>query len=125
VPYQDEQDPQYDREPSEDPPAAYRAVSAATLVAVRPGGGTSQLVHPEGVEVWDIDVAHDLVVGGRFGGPSRHPSAFPAASWFYWLVVTPVVGLLVLLVLLIAFVRRRRIRRIAGARRTPRIRVSE
>ncbi|MEV0731370.1 hypothetical protein [Polymorphospora sp. NPDC050346] len=38
-------------------------------------GGTTQLIRQEGVWVWDIDVAHDLVVDGRFGGPSSKPTA--------------------------------------------------
>ncbi|BCJ63689.1 hypothetical protein GCM10009779_46760 [Polymorphospora rubra] len=106
VTYQDEHHPYYDREPSIEAPAAYRAVSAAKLLAVRPGGGTTQLIRQEGVWVWDIDVAHDLVVDGRFGGPSPEPTAFPAAWWLYCLVLTPTVGLLLLVVLVVRWRRR-------------------
>ncbi|MEN3310473.1 MAG: hypothetical protein V7603_6675 [Micromonosporaceae bacterium] len=114
VTYQDQHDPYYDREPSMDVPAAYRTVSAAILLAVRSGGGTTQLIRPEGVQVWDIDVAHDLVIDGRFGGPSSQPAAFPAAWWLYWLVLTPTAGLLLLVVLLVRW------RRHAGRRRPAR-----
>jgi len=33
-------------------------------------------------EVWDIDVARNLIVEGRFGGPSPQPNMFPAPWWF-------------------------------------------
>jgi hypothetical protein len=107
VAYQD-QDLSYDQRPSMDLPAAYRTVTAATLLAVRPGGGTTQLIRPEGVEVWDIDVAHDLLLDGRFGGPSPEPGAFPPARWLYWLVLTPIAGLAGLALLVVLLVRSRR-----------------
>lgn len=108
VTYQDEDDPYNDREPSMEVPAAYRTVSAADLLAVRPGGGTTQLIRPEGVQIWDVDVAHDLVVDGRFAGPSPEPAAFPAARWLYWLVLTPTAGLLLLVVVVVTWWRRAR-----------------
>ena len=114
VTYQDEDDPHYNREPSMDVPAAYRTVSAANLLAMRPGGGTIQLIRPEGVQIWDIDVAHDLVVDGRFGGPSPEPAAFPAAWWLYWLALTPTAVLLLLVGVVVT--RRRRTRRWRPAR---------
>ncbi|MER7001496.1 hypothetical protein ABT297_00350 [Dactylosporangium sp. NPDC000555] len=111
VAYQDEHNPHYDRDPSIDPPAGYRTVSKADLLAVRPGGGTTQLIRPEYVFIWDIDVAHDLVVDGRFGGPSPAPAAFPAARWLYWLVLTPTTGLLLLVAAVVWWWRRVRRRR--------------
>ncbi|UWZ39545.1 hypothetical protein Drose_15695 [Dactylosporangium roseum] len=114
VTYQNQQGPDYDREPSLELPTAYRTVSAANLLAVRPGGGTTQLIHPEGVQIWDIDVAHDLVLDGRFGGPSPKPAVFPAAGWLYWLVLTPTAGLLLIVVLIVRW--RRRARRWRPAR---------
>jgi hypothetical protein len=105
VTYQD----QHDETPSQDVPAAYRTVTAANLLAMRPGGGTTRLIHPQGVQIWDIDVAHDLLVDGRFGGPSPGPAAFPAARWLYWLVFTPTAVLLLLVMLVVRW--RQRVRR--------------
>ncbi|MEV4137569.1 hypothetical protein AB0J72_36020 [Dactylosporangium sp. NPDC049742] len=68
-------------EPSYDPPAAYRAVSDADLLALTPAGTTkSLLTKPKGV-IWDVDVATDLVTAGAFGGPSPAPSVLPLARW--------------------------------------------
>ena len=89
-----------------------RTVSAAGLLAMRPGGGTARLIQPEHVQIWDIDVAHDLLVDGRFGGPSPGPAAFPAARWLYWLVLTATTALAVLFVTVIRWRRTRRWRRV-------------
>nr|BFE58850.1 hypothetical protein GCM10020063_033760 [Dactylosporangium thailandense] len=91
-----------------DLPVAYRTVSAADLLALHRGGGTTRLIQPDGVDVWDIDVAHDLLLDGRFGGPSPDPAAFPAASWLYWVTLTPAVLLLLVAGLIVRAVRRRR-----------------
>jgi hypothetical protein len=91
-------------------PTTYREVDRADLLALRPGGGTTTLIHPSGVAIWDLDVARDLLVDGRFGGPSPEPPPFPAADWLYVTaaaVLLPIVGL----VIVIRRVRRRRRRR--------------
>jgi hypothetical protein len=108
VAYLDESNPNYDRGPSQDVPTSYRAVSAANLLALSPGGGTVQLIRPESVQLWDIDVAHDLLVEGRFGGPSPQPTPFPAASWLYWVLVTPLAVLLLIIAVVVVVWRRTR-----------------
>ncbi len=68
------------------------------------------LPHPSRVAIWDIDVAHDLRVDGRFGGPAARPAAFPPATWLH---IAGVVALMppALLVYLLVATRRRRARR--------------
>jgi hypothetical protein len=114
VAYEDTDEPPYDQGPAMDAPAAYRAVSAAGLFALRPDGSTTPLIRTQGVQVWDIDVARDLLAGGRFGGPSPEPAAFPAAWWIYGFVLIPVAGLLLLTALVVRLRRGARRRRAAG-----------
>ncbi|MBF9134488.1 hypothetical protein I0C86_36995 [Plantactinospora sp. S1510] len=87
-------------------------VGDATLVALRPGGGSDVLVDSPG-EVLAMDVPRDLLESGRFGGPARQPAPFPARP----LILLPAVPLVVVLigvaVPVIFWVRRRR-RRLDG-----------
>jgi len=106
VAYRVEDDARYDREPAREAPVAYREVEAADLLALRPGGGTTVLVRPRGVAMWDIDVASDLVVDGRFQAAAYRPAVFPAAYW----AAVPAAGVVLspLGLLAVLLVRRRR-----------------
>jgi hypothetical protein len=100
VTYRDESDAPQDNRPAQEPPTAYRAVDRAELLALRPGGGTSRPVRvASGVEVWDIDVAADLLREGRFGGTAPRPTPFPAAVWLYGYPLTAACLILLLVCL--------------------------
>jgi hypothetical protein len=77
----------------------YKDVIEADLMALRPGGGQRQLLRKPVGDVWDVDVPRNLVVDGRFGGPSPGPALFPLPWWLYAIlaflavvVPTPAVG---------------------------------
>ncbi|MBE1488165.1 WD40 repeat domain-containing protein [Plantactinospora soyae] len=92
-------------------------VGDATLVALRPGGGSEVLVDSPG-EVLAMDVPRELLESGRFGGPARQPAPFPARP----LILVPAIPLVVVLsgiavpVVLWARRRRRRLDGIDGLR---------
>ncbi len=76
----------------------YRAVHDVELLALHPDGGRRLVATPPGA-VWDLDVARDLLLDGRFGGPAPRPAPLPAAPWLYGLlaaVVLPVGAILAL-----------------------------
>src|SRR5262249_4444492 len=87
-----------------------------TLLGLSPDGTTTTLLDPP-ERVTSLDVAQDLVVAGRFGGPGSSASLTPVrdlAGWWYYLVpslicVVTVLG--VVLAVLRGWVRRRRRRR--------------
>ncbi|WP_433073109.1 hypothetical protein ACQP1P_24990 [Dactylosporangium sp. CA-052675] len=88
--------------------AGWQRDGTAVVVALRRGGGTTRLLQPDGVDVWDIDVARDLVLDGRFGGPSPAPAPFPTAAWLSRATPTPALLLPLLAGLVVRAVRRRR-----------------
>jgi hypothetical protein len=100
---------------SEDAPTAYRVVRSAELLALPPGGAPVPLVRTPKSEVWDLDVARDLILEGRFGGPSPRPGILPVARWVPGWIGATIVFLLVV-GLFVRLVRRRR-RRSAPPRR--------
>jgi hypothetical protein len=65
----------------------YKDVIEADLMALRPGGGQRQLLRKPVGDVWDVDVPRDLVVDGRFGGPSPEPAVLPLPWWAYAMMV--------------------------------------
>jgi len=77
--------------PAPDPPTAHRSVAEAALLALPATGGQQSLVRTPRNGVRDLDVARDLILNARFGGPSPEPGTVPVAPW---LVVLPVVVLL-------------------------------
>jgi hypothetical protein len=84
--------------------AAYGGAGGGSqLLALRRGGGQASLMTlPAFVE--RIDVARDLVLGDRFGGPAPRPAGWPLAQWVYWAAG----ALLVAVPLTVLWVRRRR-----------------
>jgi hypothetical protein len=66
--------------------------SHVTLLALRPDGTTATLLDPPD-GVLNLDVPHDLLAAGRFGGPASHAAMFPARLLFW----VPAVLLVVLL----------------------------
>ncbi|MEQ4305733.1 hypothetical protein ABNF97_30850 [Plantactinospora sp. B6F1] len=70
-------------------------VGDATLVALRPGGGSEVLVDSPG-EVLAMDVPRNLLEAGRFGGPARAPAPLPARP--VALVLAVPLGLLLIVV---------------------------
>ena len=80
----------------------------ATVVVLRPGGGTRTVLDPPG-EVNGVDIPLNLVRAGAFGGPAPYPSVFPARG----IIVLPAV-LFGVPLLVLALLARRRLRRWAG-----------
>ncbi|MFF5228755.1 hypothetical protein [Dactylosporangium sp. NPDC000521] len=101
-------DETYTAGPSYEPPAAYRAVSDADLLALAPDGTTKSLLTKPPGTIWDVDVAADLVAAGAFGGPSPAPSVFPLARWAATTVFVALWALAMLTWLTIALIRRSR-----------------
>jgi len=71
-----------------------------TLVALAPDGSTRVLIDPPD-SVLTMDVAHDLLEAGRFGGPSPTAAMFPARR-IILVAVVPVAGLLLVAGMLVA-----------------------
>ncbi|GAB3845912.1 hypothetical protein GCM10029963_24940 [Micromonospora andamanensis] len=105
-----EVDPNYDEATADDGQdlTSYREVGSVELLALHPGGGQTRLIETP-TDIWDMDVAHDLVTNDRFGGPSPKPTAFPAAPWLYGVTVTITVIVLGPLTVLGWMLRRRRL----------------
>ncbi|HEY0699098.1 MAG TPA: hypothetical protein VGD43_14960, partial [Micromonospora sp.] len=101
-------DDRLDEHSSEWSHTGYKDVGDIELLALHPGGGSTRLIEtPKGL-VWDLDVARDLVVDDRFGGPSKEPTMFPVAPWVYLPLTVNVVGVVLLPLAIIFVVRRAR-----------------
>jgi hypothetical protein len=80
------------------------------LLALHAGGGQDRLIAlPAFVD--RIDVARDLVIADRFGGPAPAPAVWPIAHYVYRVTATLLVVFVVLLLLAWRLIRRIRRRR--------------
>ncbi|WP_203900428.1 WD40 repeat domain-containing protein [Virgisporangium aliadipatigenens] len=78
--------------PQQEPPTAYRSVRGVELLALPAVGGQQRLLRTPRGEVYDLDVARDLILNARFGGAAPVPGVVPVAPWIVVVSVTVLLG---------------------------------